>query len=820
MRRRSQESFTARRAFGAVTLVLGMLIALAGPLAETAGAAPLGTTASTTTLQVSVLTPSGPGGNPAVGDTVDFSVTVADETGAAGSNPTGTVEISLGSTSGPEECAIDSLTATGSTPPLSSSGSCSATLPDAGTDTFVASYSGDGTFAASTGNGSVTSVDSLTSLSLSGTTTGLTVGNQVTLTATVAASSPGASATPTGTVGFADNNTAITGCTGVTLSGTGLESTASCTFTVTQQNDDVTALYAGDGSNEGSNGMTIFSATGAASTITWAQLNPTSPEAGDQITISATLTGVPGVAPTESIAVDVAVGSGSSTPLSTCSDQYLSSSEIATCTYSLTSSESVTFFASYGGDAGYAPVSPPVQMEVTPGLDTPVVTLSTSPSSPQPGSAGTVTATATGNGVVGAPTGAFTVEKGTSTMSSCSAPTTTADAESTTCTLDFPTQPGEVDFTAAVAADANYAAASASLEVSVGQVTPTVTVTAPVATVGSTVHVTALVTGSPSVSTPPKGAIEVFASGALQSDCDVTNPTSDTEQAVCDYTYPSTSPVTFTADVLASGPYNKASDNKPDVVEAKKASTKTRLRTTSNKPAINKELGLTATVSGPTAGSIETGYVEFFESSGPKAPYVPISTCANGGKVGLTLGAEAECATLPSRTTERFKAVYSGDKNYTSSSASLKPVIAKAPVFVYPAKVVGGSTPVPGSVVQISVTVTGGDAGGSPTGTVTLSGSFGMRCVHSCTVALKRAADAKSRAIISVRFGAHGSAPIKAVYNGSSVYRSGTGTNHVYIGAAPRSALGSPSVLLRASSGTGLYRPPGRARPASLQIVR
>jgi uncharacterized repeat protein (TIGR03803 family) len=119
-----------------------------------------------------------------------------------------------------------------------------------GTDSLTAAYQGSATLAGSTSNivsqvvkpdGSATSVTSAPNPSTSG--------QEVTITATVSPSGP---PTPTGTVGFTSNGTAISGCAAVTLS----SSMAVCmTSSLAVGTDAIVATYSGDGNYNGSNGM-------------------------------------------------------------------------------------------------------------------------------------------------------------------------------------------------------------------------------------------------------------------------------------------------------------------------------------------------------------------------------------------------------------------------------------------------------------------------------------------------------------------------------------------------------------------------------------
>ena len=119
-----------------------------------------------------------------------------------------------------------------------------------GTDSLVAIYQGSPTLAGSTSNtvpqvvnriASTTTVTSSQNPSLSG--------DPVTLTATVGPAGP---PTPTGTVSFTSNGTAIGGCSALTLSS---QLTAACTTSsLAVGTDAIVATYSGDNNYSSSNG--------------------------------------------------------------------------------------------------------------------------------------------------------------------------------------------------------------------------------------------------------------------------------------------------------------------------------------------------------------------------------------------------------------------------------------------------------------------------------------------------------------------------------------------------------------------------------------
>ena len=141
---------------------------------------------------------------------------------------------------------------------------------NAGTDSLTAMYQGSSTLAPSTSNvvmqvvkpgASTTAVTSSPNPS--------TFGDVVTITATVGPPGP---PTPSGTVGFTSNGTAISGCTAVTLSSS---RTAVCTTSALALGTDaIVATYSGDTNYSGSSGGLSQIVNPVPSPVQFAALTP------------------------------------------------------------------------------------------------------------------------------------------------------------------------------------------------------------------------------------------------------------------------------------------------------------------------------------------------------------------------------------------------------------------------------------------------------------------------------------------------------------------------------------------------------------------
>ncbi len=215
--------------------------------------------------------------NPSVfGQNVTFTATVSAVLPAVGT-PTGTVTFTIdGAPTADSPVALTGSTASTSTAALSISGS---------PHSLSATYNGDSSFGGSTGSlaAGQTVNQAGTSVSLGSDSNPSVFGENVTFTATVSASAPGAG-TPTGTVTFTIDGTP-TGDSPVTVSG-GSASTSTAGLAVGNRN--IVATYSGDTSFSGdSDGLTQTVNQADTSTSLSSDFNPS--VFGQSVTFTATV---------------------------------------------------------------------------------------------------------------------------------------------------------------------------------------------------------------------------------------------------------------------------------------------------------------------------------------------------------------------------------------------------------------------------------------------------------------------------------------------------------------------------------------------------
>jgi trimeric autotransporter adhesin len=262
---------------------------------------------------------------PVFGATVTLTATVAP---VGSGSPTGTVQFFNGSTS------LGTQTLTGGVATLNIS-----TLPIAA-NSITAKYSGDTNFTQSTSPAvtvTVTQASTTTVVTFSPTTPSL--GQTVTLTATVVVASPGAG-TPTGTVQFFNGTTSLG--TGTLSAGTARITTSSLPV----GSASITATYSGDANFVASTSTAATVTIAQASTTTSLTVSNTSPGAFDTVTLSATVAAVSPAVGTPTGTVEF-LADGSSLGTAT-----LSAGQATLSVVLPIGTDSVT--AQYSGDSNFA----------------------------------------------------------------------------------------------------------------------------------------------------------------------------------------------------------------------------------------------------------------------------------------------------------------------------------------------------------------------------------------------------------------------------------------------------------------------------------
>jgi hypothetical protein len=358
-----------------------------------------------------------------------------------------------------------------------------------GSHSLTASYAGSGPCQGSVSTlalGQVVSQDT-TQVTLAASSTSATVGQAVTLTATVAVAAPG-SGTPTGTVTFSD---------GATVLGTGTLSGGVAKLTTAKLGAGghaLTASYAGDPNDLPS--TTTSAATvnvGQASSDTTLKTSVSSPVFGQPVKLTATVAGTPTT--TGSVTFyDGTMMLGTGAVALTGGVATLTTSSLAVGTHALT--------ASYGGDVNYLSGGTAIATAVTVGQASTTIALAASPTTAVYSQSESLTATVVATApATGTPTGTVTFLDGTTVIGTAMLASGVARLSTTALAL------GSNTLTASYATDGNYQSSTTTTPatVTVGQDTTTATLTSSNASAvsGQTVVLKATVRpGSPATGTP------------------------------------------------------------------------------------------------------------------------------------------------------------------------------------------------------------------------------------------------------------------------------------------------------------------------------
>jgi type II secretory pathway pseudopilin PulG len=383
-----------------------------------------------------------------VGQAVTYTATVTATSPGTG-NPAGTVTFMDGGV------AITGCTAQTLTGTSTDTATCGFTYNATGSHTITAQYTGNALYLTSTSTSIAQTVNTAaTSTVVASSAITSVVGQSVTYTATVTATSPG-TGNPAGIVTFKDGGVAITGCTAQTLTGTSTD-TATCGFTYNATGSHtITAQYTGNALYLTSTSTSIAQTVNTAATSTVVASSAITSVVGQSVTYTATVTATsPG---TGNPAGTVTFKDGG-VAITGCTAQTLTgtSTDTATCGFTYNATGSHTITAVYAGNALYGTsTSTSIAQTVNTAATSTVVTSNHTPSSTFQQVTYTATVTATSPGT-GNPAGTVTFKDGGVAITGCTAQTLTGTSTDTaTCGFTY-NATGSHTITAVYAGNALY----------------------------------------------------------------------------------------------------------------------------------------------------------------------------------------------------------------------------------------------------------------------------------------------------------------------------------------------------------------------------
>lgn len=562
---------------------------------------------------------------------VTLTLTAADGTGT----PTGNVVFFDGST------AL-------ATVPLNSSGiaTWSTQSFSVGSHSLSAQYSGDSANVAGTSNTAAEEIDPATTLAvLASSSSDVTVGTPITLTATVASNNGPA---PTGSVQFVD----ASGSGEVVLGSVPLSAGGMAAMTVSSLDPGVHSLvarYSGDGEDAQSNSASLSQTIEQIATVTslGADANPLN--AGATLHLSALVSLPPGATAVGSLSGDVTFRDGTSVlgavAINSSGQATLAATSLAVGQHVIT--------ASFGGGKNYAPsssisLSETVQQTA---VQVSLSSVSTSTLMGKPASFSVAVTSATG-----IPTGTVSFRDGNTVLG-----TATLDAKGDANFTSSLLAQGTHDITCTYGGDSNYLpGTSETVQETVQLAQPTVTLTGPTGPLdaGTVVQLRA------SLATPgasPTGALTLYDGATVLG----TEPAT----GVGNYLF-STSGLAIGTHLLTAAysgdSGNAVATSAPIAVLIQQAPSTVMLSASANPLTQGAPLTLTASIASDSPNP--TGTVNFFDGTSLLAT-APVASTGVASTTIANLGLGAHSIT----------AVYSGDMNHAgSSSTSVQELVVRS----------------------------------------------------------------------------------------------------------------------------------------------
>jgi type II secretory pathway pseudopilin PulG len=666
------------------------------------------------------------------------------------------------------------------------------------THSITAVFNGDANYSSSTSSALTENVSNAsTSTAVTSSVNPSVVGQNVTLTATISVTAPGAG-NPTGTVEFLKGGTAISGCTTQTVS-TSTETATCDTSFASSGSNTITAIYSGDANFATSTSPNFTQTVSVATTATSVSSNHLTANIGQSVTYTATVTATSPATGDPTGSVEFLSGGAAITG---CTTQALTGTgtDTATCTLSYATTGSRVITAQYAGNAGTYSGSTSTSITEVVGSAGTTTTIASSDTTAIPGQTITYTAnvavTAPGSGTP--PTSdTVTFKDGASTIT-CGAGSAAFNGTSATCTVVYPsTTPGTHSITAVFNGDVNYSASTSSPlteSVSAAPTTTVVTSSSNPSVVGQTVTYTATVSvNAPGGGTPATSDAVTFKDGTNTVACGTGSLAFNGTTATCAVKY--TAPGAHSITVVFGGDPNYAtSTSTADGQTVNQASTTTSVISNADPSTTGQTVTYTATISvnAPGSGTPPTSDTVTFKDGA--------STIACGtGSVAFN-GTTATCTFVYTSTTpptHSITAVFNGDANYSASTstADIQTVNGAGTTT----SVTSGTNPVVvGQSTTLTATVVVVNPGaGTPTGTVEFLN--GVTPITGCTVQ-PLTGTAIDTATCTFTPTASGSDAITATYAGNSLFLTSTSTAvtetvNVAATAASVATSGTPALV-------------------------
>jgi hypothetical protein len=702
------------------------------------------------------------------------SVTSSPNPSVVGESVTLTATVTPASATGTVEF-FDGATSLGTAPLAGGSASINTASLAVGPHSLTAVYGGSALTAGSTSAAHSHTVNQAsTSTSLASAPNPSTVGENVTLTASVSVSPPGAGS-PGGSVEFFDGATSL---------GTSPLSGGSATLNtaaLAAGGHSLTAVYSGDPSFSGSTSAAHSHTVNVASTTTALTSAPNPSTFGANVTLTATVAVSPPGAGTPTGSVEFFDGATSlgTAPLSGGSAA-LNTAALAVGGHSLT--------AVYAGDPNFSGSTSPAHSHTVNQAPT-ITTLTSSPNPSVHGQSVTLTATVTGPGLVPVTGGTVEFFKGATSLGTSPVSGGTASIPSGFLNVGSPT------FTAVYSGNTDYTGSTSAVythTVNMAQTMTVVTTSPNPSNYGDPVTITATTTAVPPGAGTPQGPFQFFDGSTFLGQ--VMFAPGGVASITTSALTPGSHSITATG---GDGNFFFHTSTSAPVTQVVNAATSSTAVTTSPNPSV---VGESVTITATVTPSAATGSVEFFDGATSLGTSPLSSGSAALATASLALGSHS------------ITAVYSGDLTYPTSTSPVHSHTVNS-ASTSTAVTTSPNPSVVGESVTISASVTVNPPGaGSPSGSVEFfdgATSLGTSPLSGGSASLNTSA---------LTVGGHS---ITAVYSGDPSFGGSTSPAHSHtvnpaststsLASAPNPSTFGSSVTLTASVSVN---PPGAGSPS------
>jgi subtilase family serine protease len=752
--------------------------------------------------------------SPTPGGTVSVSATISSLTAGTGAlSPTGTVDFRMdGVSQGTQPVTAGTPVGAGTL----STASATMTVPyTAGNHNIVGFYSGDSNYNNSTSQAAVINVPpSAPTVIITPANASPVAGSTLLINATIAAPS-GSTVSPTGTMTFSLDGTAV----GTEAVKPGTPSTSSITIAVPSVGShNLQGTYNGDTNYTATPSAVVTINVGTSPTSLALNASTLSPVGGSSMTLIATLTPqYPGaVLPTGTVAFSMdGVAQGGPVSIS----GLTASTTITAPAYGVH-----TLTAAYSGDT-YFSASTSTTLTFTVAKTATTLVLTPATTTPAAGSPLIVTATvSTSNPGVSQPSGTVTF-----TLSGLSEGTAAVvQGTPSTAAITIPSlNPGVYLLTGSYSGDSYYAASTTvqAITITVPKA-PTTTVVTPATVtpvVGGSILVTATVNSTNYGTAQPSGTVSFLLDGT-------TTVGSGTVVAG----YPSTATVTLTGltagmhvltATYSGDTYYATSTSAGVYLTVARGATTTTLAVTGT-PAVGMlttSWTLTATVTPTASTPLLGGSVSFYDTVAGSTTATLLGSASVSSSTTAAYTATLVHA-LANNTNHSLTAIYTGDANWLPSSTAtpfllVASTIADSIVLttnLATSPTTGLPTSSPGQAIILVATVTPLTAPAvgteqNPTGTVTFYISNGTTATIVGTAQLvAQTPGDTSAASLTLTSLPGGQETVYAVYVGDLYFNSGT-SNSILIdildfSIAPDPSTPAPGItIVKGSSGTATF---------------